>query len=264
MKLERYLFCFLIWLSTFESYSQLSLGTSTPDSAAILEVAAADKGLLVPMISDTTLITSPVDGMMVFHESPLNKYLYYLAGKWMVMTPEAAEAGQSSVTITGTLTVDNIIADGYANNALFPTGSIIMWYGTAAGKPDGWSVYTALNGKFVVGAGDLYSPHDEGGSNTTVLTVDNMPLHTHDKGTLAISSSGDHSHGYFQQYFNFTGGTSGIGLFSGASAGPLTTQSSIDGHTHTGVSFTGTTGSAGSGASFTHPFYRTVIFLIKD
>jgi len=77
-----------------------------------------------------------------------------------------------------------------------PAGGIIMWSGSIGTIPTGWAICNGLNGtpdlrnKFVVAAGDTYSPNDTGGENSVQLTESEMPSHSH-----TADSAGNHNHG---------------------------------------------------------------------
>jgi len=66
-----------------------------------------------------------------------------------------------------------------------PKGAIIMWSGSQATIPTGWGICDGTNGtpdlrdKFVVGAGNTYSPLATGGSATTGMAGS----HTHTENT---------------------------------------------------------------------------------
>jgi len=75
------------------------------------------------------------------------------------------------------------VADSIANVAVIPTGAIILWMGESC--PEGYSRVTTMDGKFLV-SGTGYNPA-AGGSNVAsgstdahVLSVAEMPAHTHD------------------------------------------------------------------------------------
>lgn len=67
-----------------------------------------------------------------------------------------------------------------------PQGSIIPWYGDKANIPDGFALCDGTKGtpdlldRFLVGAGKSYKLSNTGGENTHVLTIEEMPSHTHD------------------------------------------------------------------------------------
>jgi microcystin-dependent protein len=136
-----------------------------------------------------------------------------------------------------------------------------------------------------IGAGGTYALGATGGSATTSISTTNIPGHTHSfSGSVGVSISGTtsdvsnlHSHGVNTQptYSGFTASFSG-GTDTGANGCVFTdnrrngTQTNDAGnHTHTfsgsgGGSFSGTTGSTGSGSAFnTISPYLGMYFVIK-
>jgi hypothetical protein len=153
---------------------------------------------------------------------------------------------------TGTVIVDTDTIVAILNNyltELFPVGMIILWSGSVASIPAGWSLCNGLNGtpdlrdKFVVGAGSTYAVGATGGAvsgttsaagahshtgvtGSTALTVDQIPSHTHGIQILSIGPAGA------------SGGTAvGNGAAtSGATGGGLAHNHTIStqaAHTHT-------------------------------
>ncbi len=68
---------------------------------------------------------------------------------------------------------------------LIPVGGIIMWSGSVATIPTNWQLCNGTNGtpdlmdKFVIGAGNTYSPTNTGGNANQTLTINNLPPHRH-------------------------------------------------------------------------------------
>lgn len=66
-----------------------------------------------------------------------------------------------------------------------PSGVIVMWSGAANAIPTGWALCDGTNNtpdlrnRFIVGAGSTYAVGATGGSDTVTLTVEQMPVHTH-------------------------------------------------------------------------------------
>lgn len=67
-----------------------------------------------------------------------------------------------------------------------PTGVITMWSGDIGAIPAGWALCDGTNGtpdlrdRFIVGAGTTYTVGSTGGETQHILTVDEMPSHSHD------------------------------------------------------------------------------------
>ena len=119
-----------------------------------------------------------------------------------------------------------------------PTGGIIMWSGSEV--PNGWLLCDGKEGtpdlrdRFVLGWGSR-SIGDVGGEERHTLTVDEMPSHTHDAGSLTAR-----------------GATGGGGGLEASGAVPAS------------VSVTGNTGSTGGDASHNNmPPYYVLAFIMK-
>lgn len=161
---------------------------------------------------------------------------------------------------------------------LFPTGGIIMWSGTVAGIPSGWALCDGTNGtpnlvdRFIVGSGtDSGGTHDvddTGGSNSLTLTESQLPSHTHSfSGTSDASSITNTSIDTVQE--NTGGGSITVGdntLARVPAKNDAFDRRNVDqniggSHTHT---FSGTTGSTGSGSSIDNrPAYYALAFIMK-
>ena len=68
-------------------------------------------------------------------------------------------------------------------SSIIPSGVIMMYYGNNI--PDGWALCDGTNGtpdlrnRFIIGAGDTYTSGDTGGESVHILTIDEMPKHSH-------------------------------------------------------------------------------------
>ena len=115
--------------------------------------------------------------------------------------------GTSSQFLKADGSVDSTSYATTAATGIVPIGSIVLWYGSVASIPTGWSLCngTTVNGyatpdlrnQFVVGAGDSYSVADSGGSSSTTLTTSQLPSHSH-TATSSVSDPG-HFHVYQNQ-----------------------------------------------------------------
>lgn len=127
--------------------------------------------------------------------------------------------------------------------------------GTTYGSGDGSTTFNIPNfvNRVGIGAAGLYPLASTGGADSTTLTAANMPAHTH---SFSATTSGTNTVG---------SGTTTIqpGVAGGEGGGPspvdVSNNTSVS-HTH---SVSGTTGSAGSGTSFTNlPPYLAVNYII--
>ena len=112
---------------------------------------------------------------------------------------------------TGAVSTQKV--DASINNALVPINGIIMYSGLQADIPANWAICDGNNGtpnlvnKFVVAAASFDVGTEEwrtsvdgtskesGGNATKTLGTNELPAHTHEKGTLAVTG-GDHNHTY--------------------------------------------------------------------
>ena len=109
----------------------------------------------------------------------------------------------TNLTITGgkiansTITSDKLAFSIPSQVSPIPTGGIIMWSGSIANIPGGWTLCNGSNGapdlrdRFVVGDGSTYDVGNVGGANTVALTVGQMPDHDH---AVTVTDPG-HKHG---------------------------------------------------------------------
>lgn len=141
---------------------------------------------------------------------------------------------------------------------LIPTGIICMWSGSAV--PSGWHLCDGTDGtpdlrnRFIVGAGSTYNIGNTGGSDSVVLTENQMPSHTHKTKMQSEDSpywntSGTHdilsTHGH--------SGVAGLGIAKRSSS-----------HLATKYDFTIETTSTGSGiAHENRPPYYALAYIMK-
>lgn len=101
---------------------------------------------------------------------------------------------------TGQSTTDGMsqkaITDAFGGSGV-PSGVILMWSGSIATIPEGWSLCDGTGGtpdlqdRFVPGAGDFFSVGETGGSGSVTLKESNLPAHSH---SASADYGGAHSH----------------------------------------------------------------------
>lgn len=123
-----------------------------------------------------------------------------------------------------------------------PAGVIIMWWGAVTDVPYGWRLCNGNDGtpdlgtKYIVGAGDVYSLGDTGGTSTFIATGD-FAVNSH---TLTTNEIPAHTHSFTDTYSPSTGSLvqNSSTLAAGPSARTGTTETSGggQGHAHAGSS----------------------------
>jgi hypothetical protein len=98
-------FSFFFVLLPIFGFSQVGIGTNTPNSSSVLDVTATNKGFLPPRITltgtnDVVTISSPATGLMVYNTatagtSPTNVipgFYYFESGKWQRVINQQPDA----------------------------------------------------------------------------------------------------------------------------------------------------------------------------
>ena len=101
------------------------------------------------------------------------------------------------------VTKASLLGDTFGSSAsgTIPVGGIIMWSGSIATIPTGWSLCNGANGtpnlqdRFIVGAGSDYVVSATGGANFVTLDTTQIPSHTH-AYAFAQGSNGAIGEGY--------------------------------------------------------------------
>jgi len=79
---------------------------------------------------------------------------------------------------------------------MVPKGGIIIWSGSVNNIPEGWVLCDGNNGtpdlrdRFVLGAGHNYAVDSTGGESEHILTIEEMPSHSHKYTTPLIGFGG--------------------------------------------------------------------------
>ncbi len=241
MKLIRCMTLMVMVTGSFHAAAQIGVNTLTPDNSAALDIQPSstqpNSGLLIPRLNQAqrTGVPGPAKGLMVFD---LNDNLFYVnmsaaVHNWFAINPwqtkaSSATSGPANVMYThSTVTnvgigistpseklevagkikatavkVDSVVVPGFANNALVPTGAIIMWSGTTA--PAGWAlcdgsyqsgIYTPdLRGRFIVGYNPALPDYDQPGNKSTVGGTTSSDIGGEEMHTLTAAESGLPSH----------------------------------------------------------------------
>ena len=109
----------------------IGIGTTNPDPSAVLDIASADKGLLIPRLSlssqtNPSPVSSPAVGLLIFNDGkggvqPAGFY-WWDGAKWSLLLDSVATAGP----IVGYGTSSSPITLQAGNNA----GEVLIWDGS--------------------------------------------------------------------------------------------------------------------------------------
>jgi len=149
----------LLYASSFAQ--NVGIGTTNPNSSAILEVASNNKGILLPRVTDTAVIAAPAEGLLMYNQA--SKAPNYFDGtKWNNVADARNNFvplhGNITYTITGTTTVSGLAVDNaalaaidYSNASILPVSS--GGGGGGVGIPRGMDsivIYKEFDGNSIV------------------------------------------------------------------------------------------------------------------
>lgn len=164
-------------------WSQVGVGTSSPDASAALEIQSTTKGLLLPRMTGLQMnnIASPAEGLLVYCTNCTPKGLYYYNGTAFVSSVSATESGSEGVTeifsATGKIWMDrNIGASQVATSSTdhLAYGSLFQWGRGADGhEVINWTSSTTSDGAEQSRETITASPTDTPGHNNFILTAGN-------------------------------------------------------------------------------------------
>ncbi|MDP6908424.1 MAG: hypothetical protein QF371_02910 [Flavobacteriales bacterium] len=147
---KSFLICFVVLIRAACSFAQtdnVGIGTTTPDPSAVLDVSnpfdaiqgVPSKGMLVPALTqlqrnlmENQYNDTLANGLLIY-ETDDGNFWYY---KYDDPIPATAPYGEWIMISTSSVTP----------NSGTPTGGIIMWSGTIASIPAGWSLCDGSNG----------------------------------------------------------------------------------------------------------------------
>ncbi len=96
-----------------DSTGSLGLGTLNPDNSALVDLVSVDKGLLLPRLTDTTVVVTPAAGLVMYNQATKSPN-YYDGEKWNNLNGSkniVPLQGSITYSITGTASVGGISID---------------------------------------------------------------------------------------------------------------------------------------------------------
>jgi microcystin-dependent protein len=267
-------------------YAQVGFNNPSPDAKSLLDLTATDKGLLIPRMTTAlrdgiVSATGSTPESLLVYDTDLKGFFFFNAGTWYSLNEWVRTAGSNNVSLTGNATVSGnissgsisnagtistaslvstgslsastVIVPGFANNALVPTGAIIMWSGSISSIPAGWALCDGspgrpdLRDRFIVGAGSSYGVGATGGQDQVTLSISQMPSHSH--------SINDPGHVHNLPFSNPGGNGNGGRVGVVGSPGAYNTSSQV-----TGITINN---NGGNQPFENRPLYYSLAYIIK-
>jgi hypothetical protein len=158
--------------------------------------------------------------------------------------------------------IDQYLTSYFTRGYLVYPGTIVMWAGTISSIPKGYVLCDGSNGtpdlrdKFIIGAGNKYQVANYGGNDTIVLSVDQLPAHSHTgSGTTNGQDSGMKCH---MDAGGRTDDAFALGIWENNSKNDRPCPS----HTHT-LNFTTNNTGSNKGIDIRPPYYA-LAFIMKS
>lgn len=78
-------FCFILFFFSVDTFSQVGIGTVTPNASSALEIASTTAGLLAPRMTATqkTAIASPATGLLIYQTDGTAGFYYFNGTAWV-------------------------------------------------------------------------------------------------------------------------------------------------------------------------------------
>lgn len=171
----------ILFLFSCFGYSQVGIGTTNPDSNAILDLTATNKALLLPRVAQVSDIIAPVNGMLIYDQT--SKCLRsYENGAWSFCL--SSNNDRPILTFAKDVLVGcTVTPEVYVSGIRITTG--VAWLSSnpaVASINSSTGVITGVS----AGATNITATYN-GGTSTYPITVYNaVNIFTSGSGTLAI------------------------------------------------------------------------------
>lgn len=147
----RYLVGLIISLTTLTGYAQTGIGTVTPNASAKLEIAASDKGLLIPRMTanQKSAISNPANGLLIYQTDAPAGFYFWNGSAWTKLVVPTDNVNN----VTGIVTIAN---GGTGSNSGSIAGSGALTFAAGGSNqnitlsPSG-AGYTILNNNVGIG-----------------------------------------------------------------------------------------------------------------
>ena len=115
----KYLPIILLVFTTNIVFSQVGIGTTTPDSSSMLDIESTDKGILIPRMTEAQKISvsSPVSGLLIYQTDEEAGFYFYDGANWLRLVKNVSPSFSGVITsgaisATGTVSATAFVGDG--------------------------------------------------------------------------------------------------------------------------------------------------------
>lgn len=193
---------FLIFITSTSicAFSQVGIGTNTPNNSAMLDVQSTSKGLLTPRMTITQRngIASPQTGLLIYQTDGLTGFYLFDGVNWTRLAQESfgdVKSGIQNADHAGWIKLDGRLISTLSVTQQAAAAAM----GLSGNLPNASNAYLVQNGG---GMGAV------SGANTTTLAQTNLPnvnftgtaanagghSHTTDPAAINSSAAGGHDH----------------------------------------------------------------------
>ena len=112
----------------FPSTGSAGIGTTTPDTSALLEIKSTKKGLLIPRMTQAqrNAIVLPATGLLIYQTNGTPGFFYYNGSAWTAVSTNGANTSLSNLVTTSIN--QNLVPNASGTLSL---GSKTLRWGTA-------------------------------------------------------------------------------------------------------------------------------------
>lgn len=221
----------LLYFCYFCGFSQVGVGTTTPDASSILHVEATDKGILIPRLTTNQInaIVDPAMGLMVFN-TDIKEFQF---NNGTIATPDWSKVSHSSsVKYSNTDITSNLNNNGtYADIPIF--GNLEWNDDTTLYTQAGNTLTINTSGRYRITANIAYKVPTIGGNTDQRVSVE-AQIAINGTPTGAIGNTGyvRHNAGHLEaslhitEVFNITAGqTISVQTIRGGNSAPAVFRS---------------------------------------
>ncbi len=97
------LFLLVILLVGNATIAQVGIGTNSPSTNAVLDVSSTNKGILLPRVNDTTLVSNPSAGLMIYNKATRSP-AFHDGTAWNTIATRTAATTANTDSLTYTIT----------------------------------------------------------------------------------------------------------------------------------------------------------------